>query len=137
MIRAERGLARCLARLPGQKILLTNAPWRYSRDVLQHLGLHRHFAHHISIESMWVHRQLRPKPSKLMLRKIMQRHNLAAHRCILVEDTQSALKSAKALGMHTVWITRYLQASTVRSAAYVDVTTQSVRNLPRQVRRLR
>ena len=135
MLRAERGLARCLARLPGQKILLTNAPYRYSRDVLQHLGLHRHFAHHISIESMWVHRQLRPKPSKLMLRKLMTRHKLQASRCILVEDTKSALKSAKALGMRTVWITQYLKTGTLRSAPYVDVQTKSVRNLQR--RRLR
>ena len=140
MLRAERGLARCLARLPGQKILLTNAPWRYSRDVLQHLGLHRHFARHISIESMWVHRQLRPKPSKLMLRKLLARHKLQAGRCILVEDTKSALKSAKALGMRTVWVTQYLHASlpagATRSAPYVDVQTKSVRNLPRQIRRL-
>ncbi len=56
MIRAERGLARLLQRLPGRKILLTNAPRRYSHDVLRHLGLHRHFAHHVAIESMWVHR---------------------------------------------------------------------------------
>ncbi len=132
MLRAERGLARCLARLSGQKILLTNAPYRYSRDVLQHLGLHRHFAHHISIESMWVHRQLRPKPSKLMLRKLMTRHKLQASRCILVEDTKSALKSAKALGMRTVWITQYLKTGALRSAPYVDVQTKSVRNLQRR-----
>jgi putative hydrolase of the HAD superfamily len=60
--------------LPGQKILLTNAPRRYSRELVRHLGLHRHFSHHISIESMHVHRQLRPKPSRIMLRKLLARH---------------------------------------------------------------
>ena len=52
MIRAERGLARLLKRLPGRKILLTNAPRRYSHDVVRHLGLHRHFAKHVPLESI-------------------------------------------------------------------------------------
>src|SRR6476619_1627865 len=43
-VRAERGLARLLRRLPGRKILLTNGPLRYSSEVVRHLGLHRHFA---------------------------------------------------------------------------------------------
>ena len=111
MLRFERGLARLLKRLPGKKILLTNAPYRYSRDVLCHLGLHQHFARHIAIESMWVHRQLRPKPSKALLRKLLARHKVPARRCILVEDTCSALKSAKSLGMRTVWITQYLSGT--------------------------
>ncbi len=164
MIRFERGLARLLTRLPGKKILFTNAPYRYSRDVLQHLGLHRHFAHHIAIESMWVHRQLRPKPSKALLRKLLARHKVTAQRCILVEDTCSALKSAKALGLRTVWITQYLAASglasqkqhqqgalfkqqsqarhaerparRMRGAPYIDVQLKSVRQLPRHLPRL-
>jgi putative hydrolase of the HAD superfamily len=41
---------------------LTNAPADYSRDVVRHLGLHKHFADHVPIETMVVHRQLRPKP---------------------------------------------------------------------------
>lgn len=117
MIRFERGLAHLLKRLPGKKILFTNAPYRYSRDVLLHLGLHRHFAQHIAIESMWVHRQLRPKPSKALLRKLLARHKVPARRCILVEDTCSALKSAKALGLRTVWITQYLAGSGLVSTA--------------------
>jgi putative hydrolase of the HAD superfamily len=134
MIRFERGLARALARLPGQKILLTNAPYHYSRQVLQHIGLHRHFARHISIESMWVHRQLRPKPSRIMLRKLLARHKVSPHRCILVEDTRSALKAAKAIGMHTVLVTQYLSSNNWRRAPYLDLKVKSVRDLPRRAR---
>jgi hypothetical protein len=72
MIRAERGLRQLLRRLPGRKILLTNAPHRYSTQVLRHLGLQREFGHHVSVEAMTVHRQMRPKPSKLLLRKLMR-----------------------------------------------------------------
>jgi len=138
MIRAERGLARLLRRLPGRKILLTNAPRRYSHEVLRHLGLHRHFAHHIPIEAMRVHGKLRPKPSKQLLRKLLAQHRLAPARTILVEDTIANLKSAKSLGMRTVWVTGYLSATAVtKLPAYVDVKVKSVRGLPASLSRLR
>ena len=151
MIRAERGLARLLKRLPGRKILLTNGPRRYSRDVMRHLGLHRHFAKHIAIESMHVHRQLRPKPSRLLLRKLMAKERTAPGRCVLVEDTVKTLKAAKSLGMRTVWVTGYLgKKSTLREQldgshdpkqikrpAYIDVKVKSVLQLPDSLHRLR
>ncbi len=147
MIRAERGLARLLRSLPGRKILLTNAPTTYSRDVMRHLGLQRHFSHHIAIENMRVHGQLRPKPSKLMLRRLLRRHGVAARRCILVEDTLANLRSASQLGVRTVWITQYLRMSDpsgkaalprmLKRPAYVDVKVKSVRQLPARLHRLR
>jgi putative hydrolase of the HAD superfamily len=150
MIRAERGLAKMLARLPGRKILLTNAPRQYSREVVRHLGLHRHFAKHIPIESMRVHRQLRPKPSKQLLRKLMAKERTSACRCILVEDTLDNLRAAKALGMRTVWVTQYLPTNPdarrmssrqglsgfAQRPAYADVKVNSVRNIPSSLARL-
>ena len=146
MLRAEQGLERHLARLPGAKILLTNAPHDYSSAVVQHFGLQRHFGHHVPIEAMQVHRQLRPKPSKSLLRKLLARHRTPAHRCILVEDTLANLKAAKALGMRTVWITGYLRsaprsntapaagnaadiAKTRKRPPFVDVKVKSLRQL--------
>ncbi len=147
MIRAERGLARMLRSLPGRKILLTNAPTAYSRDVMRHLGLQRHFSHHIAIENMHVHGKLRPKPSKLMLRRLLRRHGVAAHRCILVEDTLANLRTARQLGVRTVWITQYLRMSDpigtaplprmLKRPAYVDVKVKSVRQLPARLHQLR
>jgi putative hydrolase of the HAD superfamily len=155
MIRAERGIGRMLRRLPGRKILLTNAPYRYSREVLRHLGLHRHFAQHIAIEAMRVHRRLRPKPSKPLLRKILARERIVAHHCVLVEDTVGTLKAAKTLGLRTAWITRYLTASRnfldgvvpltpisasinlIKRPVYVDVKVKSIGDLSKCLRRLR
>ena len=147
MIRAEKGLRQLLRRLPGRKILLTNAPHRYSTQVLRHLGLQRQFSHHVSVESMVVHRQMRPKPSKLLLRRLMRRHGLTPARCVLVEDTLANLRSAHALGMRTAWVTQYLavgdaiglahpQKRLIRPA-YVDVKVKSVRNLPARLHHLR
>jgi len=147
MVRSEKGLATLLRRLPGRKILLTNAPTRYSTDVMRHLGLSRHFAHHVAIEHMHVHRQLRPKPSSLMLRRLLRKHGVAARRCILVEDTLDNLKSASRLGLRTVWVTQYLRMSdpigkaplprTLKRPNYVDVKVKSVRQLPARLHRLR
>ncbi len=157
LIRAERGLIRLLKRLPGRKILLTNAPRRYSRDVLRQLGLQRHFAQHIAIESMRVYGQLRPKPAPQLLRKLIARERTTAGRCVLVEDTLENLKNAKALGLRTVWVTRYLAAQQARTRRgggaadatapalparlpcppYVDVKIKSVRQLSGNLHRLR
>jgi putative hydrolase of the HAD superfamily len=146
LVRAERGLTRLLRRLPGRKILLTNGPLRYSTDVVRHLGLHRNFAHHVAIEDMHVHGKLRPKPSKLMLRRLLRRHGVEARRCILVEDTLANLKSARQLGMRTAWVTQYLRMSDpigraklpslLKRPAYVDVKVKSVRQLPTRLRAL-
>ena len=148
LMRSETGLGRLLLRLPGRKILLTNAPGAYSRHVMRHLNLGRHFAHHIAIEQMRVHGQLRPKPSKLMLLRLLRRHGVAARDAILVEDTLANLKSAKQLGLRTVWVTQYLrrgERSTLAAARprmlirpnYVDVKVKSVRQLPKRLHCLR
>ncbi len=147
MIRAERGLGQLLRRLPGRKILLTNGPRRYARSVLRHLGLQRHFDHQVAIESMRVHGQLRPKPSTLMLRRLMRRQGLRPSRCILVEDTLANLRGARALGMRTAWVTGYLHAGqaaglahplrSLNRPAYVDVKVKSVRHLPARLHHLR
>jgi putative hydrolase of the HAD superfamily len=151
LLRHEKGLRHLLRRLPGRKILLTNAPQRYSREVLRLLKLQRHFSGHIAIEDMHVHAQLRPKPSKLMLRRLLRKHGLAARHCILVEDTLVNLLPARQLGMRTAWVTQYLRRidpsgsaevnakapRMLKSPAWVDVTVKSVRQLPSQMGRLR
>ncbi|CAH0441169.1 pyrimidine 5'-nucleotidase [Ralstonia pseudosolanacearum] len=109
MVRAERGLAQLLRALPGRKILLTNAPAAYAREVLRHIGLRRAFAREIAVEHMWVHRRLRPKPDPLMLRRLLARERIAPSRAILVEDTLSHLKRYRRLGLSTVWVTGYLR----------------------------
>lgn len=139
MVRCERRLGQLFDRLPGRKILLTNAPRRYAREVLRHVGLHRHFALHLPIETMVVHRKLRPKPSRAMLRKVLARQGLKASRTVLVEDTVENLKSARAIGLRTVWITQYLKSnphaqrsplSAHRKPGFVDLKLHAVSELP-------
>lgn len=98
-----------LLSLPGRKFLLTNAPADYAKRVLTALDLASCFEGVISIEGMRVFGDLRPKPDARMMRVVLARHRLPAHRCVLVEDTVANLKSARSLGLRTVWMQRYLR----------------------------
>ena len=137
MIRFESGLKQLFARLPGQKIVLTNAPRQYSRQIIRQLGLHRCFAQHIPIEAMRVHGRLRPKPARCLLKKILAQQKLAAHRCVLIEDTRGNLRTAKQTGMKTVWVTQYLKENTKNArGGFIDVKVRSVKQLPAHLSRL-
>ena len=98
-----------LARLPGRKYILTNAPRAYAMRVLETLGLVRSFDDVFPIESMTMFGMPRPKPDVRTLRRLVARLGVPASRCILVEDTLANLRSARALGMRTVWMQRYLE----------------------------
>jgi putative hydrolase of the HAD superfamily len=97
-----------LARLPGRKLILTNAPRAYALRVLTQLGLLRLFDAVLSIEDMTMFGQLRPKPDARMFRHVLARLRVPASRCVLVEDTLEHQKAAHGLGMRTVWMQRYL-----------------------------
>jgi putative hydrolase of the HAD superfamily len=140
LLRAERGLARLFAALPGHKVLLTNAPQSYSSAVLRQLELHRHFRNRYSIESMRIHRAFRPKPSRLMLRAMLARERVARGCAVLVEDSASNLKAARGLGFRTVLLTRHgatrRRCRPVRGG-YVDLHIASVHQLRRRLAQLR
>ncbi len=97
-----------LARLPGRKIIVTNAPRDYAMRVLTTLGLARYFDAVVTIEDMSMFGKLRPKPDARMFRRLAARLGVAASRCILVEDTLVHLKAARSVGMRTIWMRRYL-----------------------------
>lgn len=127
MVVFERGLGAMLRRLPGRKLLLSNAPHGYALAVLQMMGVDSHFDALHCIESTGY----QPKPSLAAFRSLLRAHGLMASRCIMVEDSRENLRPAKRLGMKTVWITRE-----PRAPAYVDVKIASVLALPRLLGRL-
>ncbi len=97
-----------LARLPGRKYILTNAPRAYAMRVLTTLRLLRHFDGVVTIEDMTMFGALRPKPDARMLRRVAVRLGIAPSRCVLIEDTLVHLKAARSIGMGTVWMQRDL-----------------------------
>jgi len=104
LVERDVRLIQALRRLPGRKIVLTNAPRHYAAEVLTRLGIHRSIDHLIPIESMRIAGSLRPKPSRRMLRAVLAQHRLEPARCVLVEDSVSNLVAARALGLRTVLI---------------------------------
>jgi putative hydrolase of the HAD superfamily len=122
MVVYERGLAAMLRRLPGRKLVLSNAPSAYARAVLQLIGVDSQFDALHCIESSGY----QPKPSLAAFHSLLRSCGLIASRCVMVEDSRENLRPAKRLGMKTVWITRES-----RTPAYVDVKTASVLALPR------
>ena len=71
------------------------------------LGIGRCFDGLISIEDMHMFGELRPKPDARMLRTLLARLRVPAARCVLVEDTLQHQKSARRVGMSTVWMQRW------------------------------
>jgi putative hydrolase of the HAD superfamily len=104
LVKAERGLRDKLNRLPGRKVLVTNAPLHYARAVLKHLGILRCFDHLWGIEQMQFLGRFRPKPSVALMRYILAHEGVHPRRAVLVEDTVENLRSARKAGLRTVHV---------------------------------
>ena len=104
LVKAERGLRDKLNRLPGRKVLFTNAPLHYARAVLKHLGILRCFDHLWGIEQMQFLGRFRPKPSVALMRHILAHEGIHPRRAVLVEDTVENLRSARKAGLRTVHV---------------------------------
>lgn len=98
-----------LKRLRGRKLLMTNAPRAYAERVLAAIGLVGVFERLICVEDMQLFGQSRPKPDARMFRVVLARLKLRPEQCVLVEDTLIHQKSARSLGMATVWMQRWLR----------------------------
>ncbi|OZI29466.1 pyrimidine 5'-nucleotidase [Bordetella genomosp. 7] len=140
LVRAESALADKLRRLPGRKVLLTNAPFDYARAVLRRLGILRQFDSIWAIEHMRLHGEFRPKPSPALLRYVLAREGVPAARAVLVEDTLPNLRGARRVGVGTVHVyhpgTPFARASCHRPG-YVDLRVNSVSDLLLRRRPLR
>jgi pyrimidine 5'-nucleotidase len=109
MVRTERGLARTLRRLPGRKILFTNAPLTYATEVLELLGIRRVFERVIAVEQMRDRRGWQSKPDHGMLRRTLRALQARHRDAVLVEDTRSHLKAYRRTGLKTVWMVGHLR----------------------------
>ena len=135
-----------LDRLPGRKVILTNAPRAYAERVLAAIGAAHHFDGLLAIEDMAMFGDLRPKPDARMLRWIAARLKVPPSRCVLVEDTLQHQKSAFSVGMTTVWMQRWVRGAQKRNVhspkvgvylhrkpAYVCARIFSLRELRRRL----
>jgi putative hydrolase of the HAD superfamily len=122
MLVREPQLRATLTRLPGRKFIFSNAPVHYSRAVLKALCIADLFDAVFSIERT----RYRPKPDAHGFLRLTRAQHLRARRCIMVEDMLENLRTAKKLGMKTVWVSREQ-----RAPAYVDVKIAKLSELRR------
>jgi len=118
----ERALGAMLRRLPGRKIVFSNAPRVYADAVLATMGIAGRFDSVVGIEQLGFH----PKPSIEGYRRLLHHFGLNPRQCVMVEDTAVNLKTARRLGMRTVWVSRSL-----RRPSYVDIKISNVLALRR------
>jgi len=100
VLSASPSLEAALARLPGRKLVFTNASVRHAENVMDKLGISHHFdAVFDIIEAQYI-----PKPEPEIYAILIERHGLNAARTVMVEDIARNLAPAAALGMTTVWL---------------------------------
>jgi putative hydrolase of the HAD superfamily len=124
MVVHENALKHALLALGGRRLIFSNAPQHYVEEVLRAIGARRWFDAVYTIEST----RFKPKPAFQGFRLLLRAHNLAPHRCALVDDTLENLRTAKRLGMSTVWV-----SARAMRVPYVDLRVSSVTQLPRLV----
>src|SRR5512139_4121536 len=93
MVVGENSLHHALARLGGRRLVFSNAPRHYVEEVLRALGVARWFDAVYTIEST----RYRPKPAFNGFRVLLRAHDLAAHRCALIDDMPENLRAARRL----------------------------------------
>jgi putative hydrolase of the HAD superfamily len=124
MVDHENALRHALAQLGGKKLVFSNAPRHYVEAVLRVIGVARWFDRVYTIEST----RFRPKPAQQGFHVLMRAHDLDPHRCAFIDDALENLRTAKRLGMSTVWVSR-----SARRVPFVDLRVSSVIELPRRV----
>lgn len=127
MVLREPRLSHVLKALPGKKIVFSNAPQHYANAVLKLLRIDDLFDDVIAIE----HARYRPKPDSFGFLKLLRKHKVKAAQCVMVEDSLDNLRTAKKLGMRTVWVSAGQQ-----NEACVDVKVRDVMQLPKMLNHL-
>jgi len=121
-------IKRVLNRLPGRKVVFSNAPLHYIHAVVKHIGI----AHRIGAVFSIEHTGYRPKPQPHGFRLLLARLRVPPSRCTMVEDSLDNLRTARRLGMRTLWVDRGR-----RRPAHVDAVVCGLHGLARRLSRAR
>ncbi|MEG3176232.1 pyrimidine 5'-nucleotidase [Sphingomonas sp. RB3P16] len=93
-------LAAAIAKLPGRKLVFTNADTPYASKVLAKLGLGESFEAIHDVHAM----DLIPKPQASAYAGLCAAFDLDPATCLFAEDMARNLAPAKAIGMTTLWV---------------------------------
>ena len=108
-----------LAKLPGRRLVFTNADDKHAERVMAHLGLTHLFDDVFHIHSFGY----APKPDPLGFQRMIDAHGMDPKTTAFFEDSVKNLKPAKDLGMTTVLVGPRALAT---DAPYVDYKTHKL-----------
>lgn len=117
-------LAAAIGRLPGRKIVFTNADTPYADRVLDRLGLTASFEGVHDIHAM----DLRPKPEASAYAGLCAAFAIRPEESLFVEDMARNLAPAKAIGMTTVWVDNGSEQAADIDRSFIDFTTHDIRH---------
>jgi putative hydrolase of the HAD superfamily len=99
-IRPEPALDAAIAALPGRKVVFTNATVKYAVDVMNRLGVSRHFDVVFDVAAA----DYIPKPQMPAYDQFLKATGVRPERAIFFEDMARNLAPAAQIGMTTVWV---------------------------------
>ena len=100
IIKKDEKLDAALTKLPGRKIVFTNAATPYAKKVLEKLAIAYHFEAIFDI----VDANFIPKPEPKVYQQIVSKYNISCNTATMVEDILKNLGPAAEMGMTTVWV---------------------------------
>ncbi len=112
-------LAAAIARLPGRKVVFTNADGPYAQRVLDRLGLGRSFEAVHDIQAM----DLAPKPLPSAYAGLCERLSIDPATALFADDMARNLAPAKAIGMTTLWVDNGSEQSADPDRSFIDHVT--------------
>ncbi len=115
-------LVEAIARLPGRKLVFTNADTSYAERVLARLGLGAAFEAVHDVHAM----DYLPKPDPRAYRGLCDRFGIDPGRALFVDDMARNLAPAKAIGMTTVWVDNGSEQGPGPVADCIDFTVTDV-----------
>jgi len=115
-------LAAAIARLPGRKIIFTNADAPYAGKVLTRLGLGETFEAIHDVHAA----AYRPKPDPGAYWNLCEAYGLDPVESLFVDDMARNLKPAKDIGMATVWVDNGSEQAEESDRVFVDFTTRDI-----------
>ncbi|MDD3837612.1 MAG: pyrimidine 5'-nucleotidase [Phenylobacterium sp.] len=112
-------LVMAIARLPGRRLIFTNADNIHAERVLERLGLRDLFEDVFHIATF----DYTPKPSPTPFRRMAENHGVEPDRTAFFEDSERNLEPAAQLGMTTVLVGPHAPAA---NAPFINHRTEAL-----------
>jgi putative hydrolase of the HAD superfamily len=122
MLEENAPLAAAIAKLPGRKLVFTNADAPYATKILARLGLGQSFEAIHDVHAL----DYRPKPEPWAYRHICDTYGLDPAECLFADDMARNLRPAKDIGMATLWVDNGSEQAEGAERDFIDYTTRDV-----------